>query len=83
MIHFDLKLNDKVIGTCEIVRILTNTSIDPDSINLYQYTFINDENVVTDSGRIEHKYGDDAWILLTKALAHRIQRTKVRKLEEM
>lgn len=85
MLTFDLKLSDTVIGRCEIVRTQYGTlhgesvsySTDPDSINVYRYSFTtfdhpgDNVNLAGMSGFVEHRYGDDAYTLLMKALMKR------------
>jgi len=70
MLHFDIKVNNEVIATCEIVR-RTNTEVtglnDNDvsiyAVSIYQYPGLTVFKEVT------HRYGDGALELARKALS--------------
>lgn len=64
-LHFNLKVNDYSIGSFAAVRATDNGS-DPESVNTYDVT-IDDPDWEWD-GRIEHRFGDEPWTLVRKAI---------------
>jgi len=63
-------VNDSEIGTLECVRAGRYYSHDPDAVHKY-HVRIDDEEM----GTVEHRYGDNKWVLIEKALMLRTETT--------
>ena len=72
MLHFDLKVNDEVIGRVEIVR--QDRCIPDDRVCTYDVEVLQFETAVTGSKgatfTIRHNYDEGAFELVRKALVH-------------
>jgi hypothetical protein len=65
-------VNSLEIGSIECVRAGRDYSKDPDAVHQY-HVQIDDEEM----GTVEHRYGDDKWALIMKALMLRTERRHI------
>ncbi len=72
-LHFDLCVNNTKIASFEAVRITsTEARPNPDDVNTYKVEVKRFDQDFLYAGQVEHRYGDEAFALVHRALGDMI-----------